>query len=226
MLKLSLLKSRLCWRAFRAEHKQLKSYQRALLSELDKSIYEASLVALDLEMTGLNSSQDQILSIGLIPIERGQIILQRAEHRLVQIRGSVGNSAVIHGILDAHLTQGETLDAVIAWLLQVTEGKILVAHHAPLDLKFIQQALLATLGETTKFIGLDTLAIEKKRLLRQHEMLEKGSLRLGASRQRYNLPVYAAHNAIIDALACGELLLAQVADMGGAERVKVCDLLE
>ncbi|PKM01882.1 MAG: DNA polymerase III subunit epsilon, partial [Gammaproteobacteria bacterium HGW-Gammaproteobacteria-12] len=37
------------------------------------------------------------------------------------------------------------------------------------------------------------------------------SIRLADSRLRYGLPLYSAHHALTDALACGELLQAQVA---------------
>ena len=36
-------------------------------------------------------------------------------------------------------------------------------------------------------------------------------MRLADSRRRYNLPAYQAHHALSDALACAELLQAQIA---------------
>ncbi|MCG9696344.1 exonuclease domain-containing protein [Shewanella sp. Isolate11] len=219
-----LVKSQLCWRAFKSQNSVLKSYYQALMPMLDKSAFDASFMVLDLEMTGLNPSDDQILSMGLVPIEKGQVILKQAEHKLLKIEGSVGQSATIHGILDAHLHQALPLHEVMDWFLSVTQGKVLVAHHAPLDLAFLQAALSQEGFNKPKLMAVDTLALERKRLLRQHETIKEGSLRLGASRERYGLPVYAAHNALIDALACGELLLAQMATMGGAKQLKVSDL--
>lgn len=226
MFKGQLLKSRLCWRVFKTQDPQLKAYQQVLMHSLDKPVSEADFVVVDLEMTGLDPMFDQILSIGIVPIRHGQLILKEAEHKLVQIEGSVGQSATIHGILDAHLEQAITIEEMMQWFLSVTLGKVLVAHHAPLDLAFLQSALAQISREKVKLIAVDTLALEKKRLLRQHEVIKEGSLRLGASRARYGLPVYSAHNALIDALACGELLLAQVAAMGGAQGLKVSELIE
>ncbi|MGL5147516.1 MAG: hypothetical protein ACRC7Q_08495, partial [Plesiomonas shigelloides] len=54
------------------------------------------------------------------------------------------------------------------------------------------------------------------RLLKAHAVVQQGSLRLGACRQRYGLPVYSAHTAMVDALGCAELLLAQLASMNAA----------
>jgi len=219
------VRSQLCWRALMAKDAGLKAYQQALMPVIDKPFAEAELLAIDLEMTGLNASFDQILSIGVVPIRQGQLILSEAQHKLVQIEGSVGQSATIHGILDTHLDAALTPEQAMAWFLSVSEGMVLVAHHAPLDLAFLQSGLQACLGEKPRLLAIDTLLLEKQRLLRQQEHLQEGCLRLGRSRARYGLPVYAAHNALIDALACGELLLAQVAAMGGATKVKIAELL-
>ncbi|GIU44943.1 DNA polymerase III subunit epsilon [Shewanella colwelliana] len=225
MLHTQVLKSRLCWRAFRSHKEQLKNYYQALLPLLDKPLNQVPMVAVDLEMTGLDAAFDQILSIGLVPIRDGQLVLAQAQHKLVKIDGSVGQSATIHGILDNHLKQALTPEAAMEWFLEATLGKVLVAHHAPLDLAFLQNGLASLLGEKVSLIAIDTLAVERKRLLRQHEVLKEGSLRLGACRDRYHLPIYAAHNALIDALACGELLLAQVASISGTEQVKAAELI-
>ena len=42
---------------------------------------------------------------------------------------------------------------------------------------------------------------------------EGGALRLWAARERRGLPVYRAHEALTDALACAELYLAQAAEL-------------
>jgi DNA polymerase-3 subunit epsilon len=57
---------------------------------------------------------------------------------------------------------------------------------------------------------IDTLATEKRRLTQTSDLLKAGALTLGASRSRYGLPGYLGHNALIDAWATAELLLAQM----------------
>ena len=192
---------------------------------LAKDIGQSSLMAIDLEMTGLDPNHDQILSIGLIPIENSLLRLESAEHKLIKVEGGVGQSATIHGILDKHLQDAIDLDEAISWFIEKTQGKVLVAHHTPLDLRFLQNAISSLYGEKVKLLAIDTLAIERKRLLRKHDVLKEGTLRLGACRERYGLPVYAAHNALVDALACGELLLAQAAAIGQGDRLTVAELL-
>jgi DNA polymerase-3 subunit epsilon len=220
-----MLRAQLNWRALRCQHHLFKDYYRSLLPLLHLPLSEVQLMAMDLEMTGLDPLQDQILSIGLVPIEHGAIPLAGAQQILVQINGSVGQSATIHGILDNHLVQAVCLEDAMTWFINQTRGRVLVAHHAPLDCRFLQQDLLTIYHQAVVLPAIDTLAIEKRRLLRQHDTIQRGSLRLGACRERYGLPLYAAHSALTDALACGELLLAQMAAMGGARQMTVADLL-
>lgn len=181
-----------------------------LLSHLH--LAELPLLAVDLEMTGLNAHMDQILSVGIVPIEQGRLNMAKAQHRLVSIEGSVGQSATIHGIVDRHL-QGDTLTqrSLLNWLLQMSYGKLMIFHHGMLDIAFLSKLCQRQFGRPLHLPLVDTLQIEQRRLIRHRHVIEEGSLRLAACRRRYRLPVYAAHNALMDATACGELFLAQTA---------------
>ncbi|WP_413700386.1 exonuclease domain-containing protein [Psychromonas sp. KJ10-10] len=225
MLKPWIFKTRLHYYAQRCNNELIRDYQLSLLPLLDKSIKHSPLLALDLEMTGLDAKTDQIISIGLIPIINGQIKLNQGQHKLIKIAGSVGQSATIHGVLDNDLQQALPLDEAINWFFKQAMGHVLVAHHAPLDLSFLEQALLKMNTQRCRLSAIDTLKVEHQRLLRKQEVIKEGELRLGSCRSRYHLPTYDAHNALIDALSCAELLLAQVSQMGGLEKIKVSDLI-
>ncbi|MEI6897573.1 MAG: exonuclease domain-containing protein [Psychromonas sp.] len=229
MLAHYLIKMDLHYQARKAKYNAIRAYQHSLLPLLNLSINDAPLLALDLEMTGLNPKQDQIISIGIIPIINGQIKLSKGQHKLIKIAGSVGQSATIHGLVDADLKQAVSLEQALPWLLQALEGHVLIAHHAQLDISFIQQALAQQTNNMSAkrlhLYSIDTLRIEHRRLLRKQPMIKEGELRLNNCRSRYNLPSYDAHNALVDALSCAELLLAQVSQMGGAKKIKVSDLI-
>lgn len=220
-----MFKAKLKKHIFACHNELLKRYLQALESVLSLPLQGVPLLAIDLEMTGLEPTQDQILSIGVIPIVDGQLLLLEAEHKLLKIDGSVGDSAVIHGIMDNHLEDAISPEEAMLWLLEKSKGCVLVAHHAPLDARFIQHLMMKTLGASCALAVVDTLVLERKRLLRQHEMIQEGALRLGACRSRYNLPVYNAHNALVDALACGELLLAQSHAIGKPETLNLSDMM-
>ena len=202
-----------------------RMHYQYLLDHLHQPISTVNLLALDIEMTGLDPKKNQMVSIGIIPIINAQIQPKLAQYKLIKIQGSVGQSAVIHGVLDNDLKNALSIQEILLWLFKQCEDKALVAHHAPLDLQFLQRALLSTQIHSQPLLAIDTLHIDKERQLRQHQVLETGSLRLNACRSRYNLPIYNAHNALTDALACAELLLAQLSQMGGMEDITLAQLL-
>lgn len=224
-MKCFYLKNQLRLKVFRAANGVIADYYRALSHAISKPLVDIPLMAIDLEMTGLDAQFDQILSIGMVPIQNGMLQLKRADYRLVSIEGSVGDSAVIHGIVDGQLEAAISAKEAMHWFLEKTKGHVLIAHHAPLDLCFLKAEIFRCFGEKMTFVAIDTMAIERSRILRQHEAIKEGSLRLDACRSRYGLPIYAAHNAAVDALSCGELLLAQMVSIAGAESLNLSDLL-
>ncbi|QSX35099.1 3'-5' exonuclease [Shewanella avicenniae] len=191
----------------------LADYYAELSQVLKKdSLAGIPLVAIDLEMTGLNAQIDQIISVGIVPIEQQRLQMAGAEHRLVAINGSVGQSATIHGIVDRQLQQDVmSQQEMLHWLLQQTYGKLMVFHHGMLDITFLSKLTEQVFNRPLHLPIIDTLQIEQRRVMRDRHVIEHGSLRLAACRKRYKLPIYVAHNALIDAAACGELFLAQTA---------------
>lgn len=203
----------------------LKTHYQYLLTQLHQPIVNLNLLALDIEMTGLNHKKDEMVSIGVIPIINGQIKPKYAQYKLLKIQGSVGQSATIHGVHDRDLTEALATSEIIEWLLQQCQDKVLVAHHALLDIQFLEQALLKLGLPIQQLFAIDTLQLEKQRLNRKNQYIKNGELRLNACRERYHLPIYSAHNALTDALACAELLLAQLNKMGGLDNIKLQDIL-
>jgi len=203
----------------------LHAHYQYLLDNLNMPLSELDLLAIDIEMTGLNPKKEQMVSIGVVPIINGQIQPKFAQSKFIKIQGSVGQSAIIHGVLDKDLNNALPQEEVLQWLFEQCKNKVLIAHHAPLDLQFLQHQFVKQHKFTRPLFAIDTLDIQKNRQLRQDTMIKTGSLRLNACREKYNLPVYHAHNALTDALACAELLLAQLSKMGGSNEIRLAQLL-
>ena len=225
MLSAIFTKYRLYYQQVTCKNVLLNQYYNAMRPLLNQSIKHVPLLAIDLEMTGLDAQHDQIISIGIMPILNGQIAIKQGQHKLIKIAGSVGQSATIHGVLDNDLEQAISLDEAIIWLLKKTIGSILIAHHAPLDMHFIEQALFKQTKRVSRLFAIDTMHIEQQRLMRHQTIIKEGELRLDRCRNRYNLPNYEAHNALVDALSCAELLLAQLSQMGEVDKITVAELI-
>ncbi|GAA5188723.1 exonuclease domain-containing protein [Ferrimonas gelatinilytica] len=220
---------RAAWRHFwyrrRSRHPALTPYYRAERPQLGRDYREAPLLALDLELTGLDPQRDRILSIASVPIDGGRVQLAHAWHQLVRIDGEVGQSCTIHGIRDRDMAQGLPLCEALTELLPRLSGRVVICHNATLDRAFLRRGFLECFGERPPLLFIDTLLLEQQRFARRGATPHGDGLRLGSCRERYGLPVYPGHNALVDAIACGELLLAQCSEMAGRDPLKIGALI-
>lgn len=190
-----------CWQASALSSGKIKP---SLLCE------QVEFLVADLETSSLSAREGEVLSIGWVVIKQGRIQLASAEHHLLKPQNSVGQSATIHHLRDCELEQGEDLIVVAERFLQLAAGRVLVFHHALLDMNFLNKASRELFNSPLLLPVVDTLEIEKRKMLYQQDHIKKGELRLAECRSRYNLPAYPAHNALMDALSSAELLLAQI----------------
>jgi DNA polymerase-3 subunit epsilon len=179
----------------------------------DRDCRRVEYVAIDLETTGLDPARDEIVSVGFVCLNGLRIDLGSACHRLVrQTRAIPERSAVIHQITDDAAAGGDSLEAVVAELLPVLAGRVLIAHHARVELGFLGAACERLYGGRPLLPVVDTQFLAQRRLERRNQPFAARELRLAALRSRYNLPRYRAHDALSDALAAAELFAAQVAE--------------
>lgn len=173
---------------------------------------ELRLLAVDLETTGLSPLRDQILSVGWVPVDGHRIDLSGARRHVVR-RPDPGQAVTIHGLTHDDLEDGEPLTDVLDELRRALSGRVLLAHHAPFELAFLEAASRAVGQPTIRPPGVCTLELQRRLLAHQGEV-RPGALRLWRARERHGLPVTKAHDALGDALACAELYLAQTAELG------------
>ena len=176
-----------------------------------QSLGGSSFLVCDAEMSSLELDKGELLSLGWVLVEEGAVQLVSARHRLIKPSGSVGQSAAIHQLRDCELEDAADAQTALSELLRVAAGRVLVFHHASLDLAYLNRLCLQTFQAPLLLPVVDTMAMEQRILGRRDQALRPGDLRLQACRSRYGLPDYPAHNALVDALATAELLLAQIA---------------
>lgn len=204
-----------CWRrrrlAERCRPSPLQDYLRVPMPDSHRDCRLISFLALDFETTGLDANKDQILSMGWVTMEGLDIQLHTARHLGVKATQAIPEaSAVIHRITDDQAAQGLELAEALGTLLHALQGRVLLAHHAGIELGFLERACRQVYGQGCLVPAVDTLQLAHAELSRRQEPLRQDSLRLGNLRQRYNLPVYRGHDALNDALAAAELFAAQV----------------
>ncbi|SRR6056297_3343155 len=171
-------------------------------------------LVVDAEMSSLDPRQGELLSLGWVVIRSGAIELDSATHRILRAHSSVGQSAVIHQLRDLDLVDGESPESALAALLHAARGRILVFHNGRLDLAFLDPLAHTCHGAPLLLPWVDTLRAEQRLLRRRGITPGTGDLTLTGCRLRYGLGDHAAHNALGDALATAELLLAHASSRG------------
>lgn len=168
-------------------------------------------LAIDLELSGLDYKNDQILSVAWVPVEPPDILLNQQHNYIIKTQAELGQSPAIHGLTREHLDQGMDLVQVLNRLAQATEAHantLWLFHHAPLDLAFLREAHQVLERPFVPPKVIDTLALEHKTLKRRGKSVEMEGLSLQQCRARYDLGPHPAHNALEDAIATAELFLA------------------
>lgn len=178
------------------------------------AVAQVEFLSLDVETTGLDPRVDHLLSVGWVRVVGREVVLADACELTIRPPDEVdvGRSATFHRLTDDLVSDAAPLPDVLPRLLDALHGRVLLAHHAPLELGFLAEASLAAYGARPPVTAVDTMALQRRLRPVPHGEVG-GSLRLDAARRTFGLPRYAAHHALTDAIAAAELLLAQVGDL-------------
>jgi DNA polymerase-3 subunit epsilon len=175
---------------------------------------EATYWALDLETSGLRPSEDCILAVGMVPIRAGRVRYGERFSSLVRPPADVPLSTEgigIHHLMPADLAGAPRFDELAPAIgARLAEGP-LVVHHAPFDVGFLEGAWRKMGQRWPAPTVVDTQAL----LLRWHHRKHRFTPHppqpvtgLAEARAVLGLPAHVPHDALSDALATAELLLA------------------
>ena len=213
------------WWLKRIPEGPLKEYYKRPFPAPEAASNSTDYLALDFETTGLKPGKDEILIIGFAVIRGHALSMAENKHYLVRPTGLIPEtSAVIHGILDDHTREAVGLEEALPPLLQALAGRVMVAHHAPIEYVFLDHACRQVYGYPFMGRVVDTLSLERRAFRDRDVPIKPGMLRLANLRERYGLPRYRAHNALIDAISAAELLLAQIAHRAGKRSPRLKEL--
>ncbi|MBK1721121.1 exonuclease domain-containing protein [Thiocystis violacea] len=222
----SVLDWRRRWHLHRAPPGPLRDYLEQPFPHRRTDYRAREYLAIDLETTGLDTRQDQILSVGYVTVRGNAIDLSTARHRVVRIDRPIPEaSAVIHQITDDQSAQGGELADVMTEVLAALAGKVMIAHHATIEQGFLSNACKTCWGRGLLMPIIDTQVLAYRTFERRQIPYQASDLRLFALASRYNLPRYGAHNALSDALTAAELFLAQAAYRDDGRGLPLADFL-
>ncbi len=156
-----------------------------------------SYIAFDVETTGLNPLEDEILEIGALKVREGRV----AERFMEFIRPTLSVPPAITaltGITDEMVAGARSRRQVVADFLDFCGDDILIGHNVSFDYSFMKCSAVAD-GLPFEKMGIDTLKIAQK----VHRDLESKSL--GSLCDYYHIENRSAHRAYHDALATAKL---------------------
>jgi DNA polymerase-3 subunit epsilon len=204
----------------------LKEFLSVPFPDPETRIDETPILSVDFETTGLDPLNDQMLSVGSIDMRNNEILLSSAYHQVICTKGALKEeNVIIHQITDNAKAQGDELESVIADLLRLLTGKVMLVHFARIEKNFLQRACKQIYGLAPVFPIIDTLVVAKRRLDKRGLPYEPAELRLSNIRDWHQLPHHYAHNALNDALATAELLMAEIELIDGNRTLPLKSLL-
>ena len=156
-----------------------------------------SYIAFDIETTGLDPAENEIIEIGALKVRDGKV----AERFIEFIRPLSPISPAITsltGITDEMVAGARNRSGVVSDFLEFCEDDVLIGHNVIFDYSFIKYSAVKE-GLAFEKMGIDTLKIAKK----VHADMESKSL--GSLCAHYHIKNKAAHRAYHDALATAKL---------------------
>lgn len=180
---------------------------------------EAAYSVVDLELTGLDPSEHEIVSFAAVSVAGGRIQLRDSLHRIVRPRRVPDPQTIrIHGLREQDLAAAPALDQVLGGLIESLTGTVLVAHAAAVETGFLRSALSSRgLDLRNPVVDTAALGIELWRLRGEPPLRPSGdesataaisSPGLAELARALGLPVHRPHHADGDALTTAQVFLA------------------
>ena len=147
-----------------------------------------SYIAFDVETTGLNPLENEIIEIGALKVRDGKV----AERFMEFIKPTASISPAITsltGITNEMVAAARPRYSVIADFLDFCEEDVLIGHNVSFDYSFMKCSAAAD-GLSFEKMGIDTLKIAQKVLK------ELNSKSLGSLCEYYHIENKSAHRAI------------------------------
>ena len=190
----------------RASSAAAREYAHAPLDRGATPWRSASFCVVDLELSGLDPRDDEIISFAAVPVDTARVVAGDSLYGVVRpTRTLSAESILIHGIRDVDLVEAPPIDEAIQPLIAAMTGRTLVAHVAWVERAFLRRAF-ARQGIRLREPIIDTY--ELGRLLSVLRGEDAAPRSLDELAGRMDLPVHRPHHALGDALTTAQVFLA------------------
>ena len=204
----SFERQRNAWKKRNRPPEHLSTLLIEAIPAIEEDASTLDYLVLDLETTGLDPSRDRILSIGMVTLNGMVLDMKTAREVYIKDDKAIrAETAVINHIVPEMTREGVSLDQAMDQLFEDMRNRVVIAHGMGIEQRFIHSYVQSRFGlKELPLLWLDTLRLEKS-LLKNRLEPNSNDYTLSGIRSRYNLPDYPAHEALVDAVATGELFL-------------------
>ncbi|MEJ5229818.1 MAG: PolC-type DNA polymerase III [Pseudothermotoga sp.] len=165
----------------------------------DINLNTKRFVVLDIETTGLHPMFSEIIEIGAVAIENGQIT--ESFQSLVKPREKLNSFTVqFTKITDEMLEDKPSIEEVLPKFIEFCKDSVLVAHNANFDYRFLRHWIDKIMKFNWKLPVVDTLALAKRLLRLTNYNLEKLA-------NHFKIGPFSHHRALEDAKVTAQIFL-------------------
>ena len=164
---------------------------------MNRILKDTPLCAIDFETTGLDKdNSDRAIEIALVRQEPDGSI--HAWSSLLKTPKAISpKSQKIHNITEEMIKSAPTFEEVYPQIDHFIQGSILVAHHSPFDMNFLQKECLLAQKSVPDHIGvIDTLKMARNILSLPRNSLSALCNRIGIIPHHAHRAIYDAQNAL------------------------------
>ena len=179
--------------------------------DLKKPIAETEFVVFDSETTGFNVKKgDRIVSISAVRLRNGRIDLSDTFHALVNPNRDIpSKTAVVHEILPRMVEGKPAIENVLPDFIRYVGSAVLVAHHAWLDMSFLNHEMIRLFGFPLQNVVVDTAILDQVLVVKKTPSSMRGTIKINSSlsslAERYRVSIEERHSSFGDALATAQI---------------------
>lgn len=175
-------------------------------ANLDQPWRSYQYCAVDVEATGLDLRNDEVVSIGGVAITDGRFkSVDNFYEEIIPSRSPSHSSIQVHGLRNVDLESARPADQVLPELIRYIGSKNLIAHASWVEKAFLS-ARMKRYGYKYPKRVVDTAALARFVGLAEQGSGHEPSLEFLA--RSLNLPVYTPHHALGDAMTTAAVFLA------------------
>jgi DNA polymerase-3 subunit epsilon len=182
------------------------AFDRAGRPPSDTPWDEASWCAVDLELTGLDPRRNEIIAVGVVPIEHGRVVLGGARYALARTNAPPDHGAVlVHKLRHADVVDAPPVSEAIDMVLAALTGRVPVFHTAIVERMFLGPAL--SRRRVRLPAAADTEQLGRRRL-RDRDGVAPAGLALSRLARELGQRAELPHHALGDALTTAQAFIA------------------